>query len=114
MNNERPVEMNALSISAAILVLKALITLGQGMGWWVLDSEKNSVLIGFIDTALPIILIWLGAIWTKRNVTPLAKPKDVDGATLSREGDVPAIKEMAKIQEKAIEINKEVTRGLDS
>lgn len=108
-----PVVMNALSISAAIVVIKALMSLGKTMGWWQLNEEQTNALINFLDIAVPIIAVWLGVIWTRRNVTSLKNPTDVDGVPLSRPGDKPAIKEMAVMQEKAIAINKEITRGLE-
>ena len=114
MNNTDPVVANALSISAGIVVIKALMSLGQTMGWWNLTEEQNSALVNFLDIAIPIVAVWLGVIWTKRNVTPLKSPTDIDGVPLTRPDNSPAIKEMAVIQEKAIELNKNITRGLDS
>lgn len=110
---DSPVVMNALSISAAIIVFKAVITLGQAMGWFNLSAEKQKALADFLDVAVPIIAVWLGVIWTRRNVTSLKSPRDVDNTPLTRPGDVPAIKEMEVIQGEAIELNKKVTRGLD-
>ncbi len=113
MNNTDPVVANALSISAAIVVFKAFMTLGQSLGWWSLSAEQNSAVANFLDIAIPVIAVWLGVIWTKRNVTSLKLPTDVDGAPLTRPDNTPAIKELAVLQKEAIEINKEITRGLE-
>ena len=110
---DNPVVMNALSISAAIVVFKALMELGQAMGWWNLTAEQNSALVKFLDIAVPIVAVWLGVIWTRRNVTPLKSPTDIDGVPLSRPDNTPAIKQMEVIQKEAISMNKEITRGLE-
>lgn len=111
---DNPVVMNALSISAAIVVFKALMSLGQTMGWWNLTEEQNGALANFLDIAVPIVAVWVGVVWTNRQTTPLAKPTDVDGVPLSRPNDMAPI----KVQEQAIvmneKIDKQITRGLDT
>lgn len=90
-------------ISAASLagLLSAVLLWARMMGWidWT-DDQFNQFMI-IVSLALPI-----GAgVWAKSRVTSLSRPRDTDGATLSRPNDVPANRELAAMQTEAISIN---------
>lgn len=97
MNNTEPV-VTAASIAGLI---SAGISFARLMNWIALDDDQYNSLMLFIGMALPIGL----GLWARQQVTPLAKPRDVDGAELTRPGDVPAIKELAVLQTEAKQIN---------
>lgn len=97
MNNTEPV-ITAASIAGLI---SAGISFARLMGWIALNDDQYNSLMIFIGMALPIGL----SIWARSQVTPLSQPRDTDGATLSRAGDVPANKELAALQTDAIAIN---------
>lgn len=97
MNNTEPV-ITAASIAGLI---SAGISFARLMGWWDLSDDQYNALMIFIGMALPIGL----GLWARQQVTPLVKPRDVDGAELTRTGDVPAIKELGALQVEAKKIN---------
>lgn len=85
--SKAPVEW--ANIVAAIL---SLLSLAVAMGWLSLSGEQFKsieVALGSIGViAFPI----LSGLWTRRQVTPLAEPKDVDGLPLVRESGLQPIK----------------------
>jgi Ser/Thr protein kinase RdoA (MazF antagonist) len=109
--NQNPVVVAGASVTGVIVFVKALISLIQAMQWFDLTPEQWAALAVFFETTIPIVAVWVGAIWVMRNTTNLTRPTDIDGTPLTRPDNAPAIKEMAVIQEKAIEMN-EQTRGL--
>jgi hypothetical protein len=82
-------------------IINAGLMWARLMGWidWS-DEQFNSFMV-FMNLMIPIGL----GIWARSQSTSLSQPRDTDGATLSRAGDVPANKELATLQEQAIEIN---------
>lgn len=90
-----------VSAGALAGVLSAVLLWVRMMGWinWT-DDQFNQFMI-VVSLVLPIVT----GIWARQRVTPLAAPRDTDGAPLSRPGDVPANKELEALQTDAIEIN---------
>jgi hypothetical protein len=95
--NTEPV-ITAASIAG---LLSAGISFCRLMGWIALNDDQYNSLMIFIGMALPIGL----GIWARQQTTPLSRPRDTDGQTLSRPGDVPAKNELAALQTDALEIN---------
>lgn len=109
MENTNPVVVQALSVSGAIIVVKSLLNLAKVNGWIDMSNpEVEAAWLSFIETALPIVIVWAGALWVKKKTTSLADPKDVDGKPLSRSGDKPTIPQMKSYQKEAIEIDKKI------
>lgn len=107
--NNNPLVVQALSISGAIIVFKSLLNLAKVSGWIDMSNpEVEAAWIGFIETALPIVLVWLGTLWAARRTTTLKNPKDVDGTPLTRPNNTPTIPQMASLQKEAIEIDKKI------
>lgn len=106
MNLKDPVFLNATGVSAALILFKSFLELGQAMGWWNLDAKQTQVLSKFIEVAIPILVVVVGSLLLRLNVTSLVRPTDLDGVALSRPNDVPAIKEMEAIHSEANELNK--------
>lgn len=118
MNTSNPVVQQAAGVTAVIVVIKTTITYIRVMGWLDLTPEQEAATFSFIETVLPIVAVWILALWAMRRVTPLSEPRDVDGTPLSRPGDVPAIPQMAKMQQEATKINdkideRRIERGTD-
>lgn len=88
-----------IKIAANAIVIWVVV-----MGFWPLDDAQQAVTLSMV---MAIINVG-GAFWQNNQTTPLAAPRDIDGAELSRAGDGPALKELAAIQTEAIEINKSV------
>lgn len=109
MDKNSPLVMQALSVSGAILVVKSFLNLAKVSGWIDMSNpEVEAAWLGFIETALPIIFVWVGTLWLSRRTTSLKDPKDIDGTPLSRPEDKPTIPQMASLQKEAIEIDKKI------
>lgn len=108
MNTSNPVVQQAASVTAIIVVIKATITYIRSMGWWNLEEQQYIDTVSFIETVLPIVIVWVGAFWAMRKTTSLENPKDIDGTPLTRPDNAPAIPKMEKLQEEAIKINKNI------
>lgn len=108
MPNDNPVLTQAAGVTGFIVVVKTLITYFRAMGWIDLDEERYQLTVSTLETILPIAAIWVGVLWARRKVTPLAAPRDIDGTPLSRPDNTPAIPQMAKEQQEAIELNKKI------
>lgn len=111
IQDNNPVLVNGLSVSAVLILVKSFVALGQSLEWW--TSEQASAWATFLDVALPILAVWVAAWWMKQKVTPTAKPVDEDGTPLTRPDNSPAISEIRAAQIEAIRIDKVITRGVD-
>lgn len=112
MNTNNPVVAGSVGVSGAIILVKAIITLGTSSGWW--DEEQAAAWIVFFNDVLPIVFVWAGAWWVSRKTTSLADPKDKDGVELTRQGtNEPAIEKLEALHSEAIMINKLQDRGLN-
>lgn len=108
MKDTNPVVTQAASATAFLVVIKALLTYAKVMGWLDLEEDKFQATVSLVETLIPIIAVWVGAIWAMRKVTPLTNPKDVDNTPLTRPDNSPAIPQMAVMQKEAIKINEEI------
>lgn len=108
MNNTNPLVTQAASTTAILIVIKALLTYARVMGWLNLDEERFNATISFLDTVIPILAIWIGALWAMRKVTPLINPRDIDDTPLTRPDNKPAIPQLENMHKQAIEINREI------
>lgn len=109
MDNNNPVVIQALSVSGAIIVVKSLMNLAKVNGWIDMSNpEVEAAWLSFIETALPIVVVWIGAWWASRRTTNLKDPKDVDGTPLSRPDNAPTIPQMASLQKEAQNIDKKI------
>lgn len=113
MKNSNPAVVNGVFVSSAIVLVKALLPLGQTMGWWNLTDDQTKALVDFLETAIPIAVLWVGTIWVAKKTTPLANPVDEDGVQLTRPDNTPAKAELRAMQKEALKIDKEITRGLE-
>lgn len=110
MEDKNPVVVQALSVSGAIIVAKSLFAFAKAVGW--IDTSNPDVeaaWLGLIEDALPIAIVWIGALWAARRTTSLKNPKDVDGTALTRPDNKPAIPHMASLQEQAIKLDKKIS-----
>lgn len=93
-------------VTAAVIaaVIGAFITLLKAFGV-PLSADQQAAISSFVVVVAPLLTAW----YARSRVTPLTKPRDEDGVTLSRPGDMPAIKELANLQGEAIAINEATT-----
>lgn len=111
IQDNNPVLVNGISVSAVLIVVKAFVALGKSLDWW--TGEAADAWATFLDITLPILAVWIAALWMRQKVTPTAKPRDEDGTPLTRPDNTPAISEIRVAQTEAIKINKLQDRGLD-
>ena len=84
------------NIAAAILSVLSLLVAMDIISLTGEQFDAITQTIGAVGVALwPII----AGLWARQQTTPLAMPRDVDGAALTRPDNTPAIKEMAAIQQ---------------
>lgn len=100
-----PVITNGVSVSATIILVKTIISLGQVMLWWNLNDEQTAAWLTFVEVSIPILVVWIGTWLVKRSTTPLSRPIDEDGAPLTRPDNSPAIGEIRAAQTEAIHMN---------
>lgn len=113
MKESNPVVTQAISAVSFIALIKAVIAVLKAFNVINFNEEQDTTIIILIDTGIPILVILFGAWWASRKVTPLAAPRDVDGATLSRPDNSLAIEESAKIEsdhEKALKMNESMSK----
>lgn len=89
---------NAAVVSS---IVSAAITLLVAFGVPVTEAQSAAIL-GFVGVVTPVLMAW----WASSRVTPLAEPRDTDGTPLTRPDNAPANKELEKLQDEAIYLNK--------
>ena len=97
MSNEPVVSAAVVSgtVSALLVMLVALKIIE-------LDETQVGAIVGFVALVAPVLI----ALYTRSRVTPLTRPRDSDGAILSRgEPPTPALLEMDALQTEANAIN---------
>jgi hypothetical protein len=72
------------NIVAAIV---ALLSLAVAMGWISLTSEQFVEIERALGAVGVVLSPLIAAFWARRQVTPLAEPKDEDGSPLVRRAD---------------------------
>lgn len=72
----------AVVVAALAAILTALIAFGVDV-----SEAQVAAILGVASTVGPII-VWL---WGRRRVTPVADPRDDDGAPLTRADGTPAV-----------------------
>lgn len=110
MKPASPVYTQAISAAAFITVVKALLAVLLAFHVFTFDTNQSATVGYFIDDAIPILAILVGAWWASRKVTSLAAPRDIDGTPLSRPGNAPAIVELAQAHDEAIKINQTIDK----
>lgn len=107
-NPNNPVLTQAAIVASIIALARSILAFGSAFGWWELDEARDTALRGLIETGIPMLAVIVGAIWAMRKVTPLDKPRDIDGVPLTRPDNSPALPEYEKVQKEAIEMNVEL------
>ena len=100
MNNEPVVNAAVVSgtVSALLVMLVALNIIS-------LDETQVGAIVGFVALVAPVLI----ALYTRSQVTPVTRPRDIDGAILTRgEPGTPALLEMDALQTEANAINDKV------
>lgn len=113
MNSANPVVTQAISAATIIALIKAIVVVLKAFDVFNFDEDQDSAVNLLIDTGIPIVAVLGGAWWASRKVTSLAAPRDVDGATLSRPDNAPAIGEMESIHQEALKVNQSVDKATD-
>lgn len=113
MKPTNPVLTQAISAATFIALIKAIIAVLNAFHIFNFDEQQNATLVALIDTAIPVVAVLFGGWWASRKVTPLAAPRDSDGAELSRPDNSPAIAEMESIHVEALKINESVEKPTD-
>lgn len=108
MKDANPVVQQAISATAIIVVIKAILEYIQVMGWFGITPDQVGATMKLLEVILPIVVLWITALWAARRVTPLSNPTDVDGEALSRPNDQLPILKMAAKQGEAIKMNEAV------
>lgn len=115
MITSNPTIVGGVSATSGIILIKAIINLGLALHWW--TKDQANAWSDFTDVGLPILIVWGAAYYASKYTTPLDKPRDIDGVTLTRPDNSPAIAEIQNLQTEAIKIDKvktqELTRGLN-
>lgn len=80
-------------IWSAVIIgfVQATVVLCTAMGWVDLSTEQQSAVYAFAAALLALILPVLGAWYARSKTTPLADPRDEDGAPLSRVDNSPTL-----------------------
>lgn len=105
MNTGNPVVQQAAGVTAFLVVFKSILVYFRAMGWIELEEERYQATVAFVETVIPIVVVWGAAFWAMRKVTPLSDPRDTDGTPLSGPSGEPTIAQM----DVAIQMNKEDT-----
>lgn len=113
MKPANPVITQALSAGTFVVLAKAILAVLLAFHVFTFDETQNTTVNYLVDVGIPIIAIIGGAWWASRKVTPLAAPRDIDGAPLSRKDNKPAIAELESVHEEAIKINQSVDKAID-
>lgn len=113
MKPANPVVTQAISAATFIALVKAVVAVLLAFGVFSFDEKQSSTIDALIDTAIPILAIFVGAWWASRKVTNLAAPRDSDGAVLSRPDNAPAIAEMESLHGEALKVNQSVDKQTD-
>lgn len=96
MNNTEPL----ITTAVITAIIAALITLLKAFGVPITEDQQNAI-NQFLVVLAPLIVAGIARVY----VTPLSRPRDLDGETLSRPNEVPAIKELGALQVEAKKIN---------
>jgi len=113
MKPSNPVLTQAISAATLVTVVKAIISVFLAFHVFTFDDKQNDTVNYLIDVGIPVLAIFGGAWWASRKVTPLAAPRDVDGAQLTRADNSPAIGELEHDHQEAIKINQKIDNQAD-
>lgn len=91
MSDEPVLSANTLvALVSAVLVLA--ISFGMPM-----TEEQRAAILGVVVIVAPIA----AALWARSQVTPLADPRDIDGAELTRPDNTPALPAQGRMIQQA-------------
>lgn len=78
----------ATTISAGLIVLvNATVVMLTSLGVVQWDSAQQAAINGFVVAIVNVASVILPMLWARKQVTPLAEPKDEDGSPLVRRAD---------------------------
>lgn len=69
----------ALTAAAIVAVFVAFLGMARALGWLDLDDEQAAKVIEFLEVAIPVVMLLVGGLWTRAQVTPVIDPRDNQG-----------------------------------
>lgn len=86
-----------VSASAVAGAIGALLVMLVSLGLLDLSQEQQTAIMAAVVAVLPIA----AAVWARARVTPLVRPRDIDGATLTRPDNTPALPAQGQMMQEA-------------